>query len=569
VREQFFSCSNLLVVVQRTPWIVPFERNPHFTGRESQLEQLEEMLFAEEYTPKIAISGLGGVGKTQLLLELLHRTKDKHKHCSVIWISATNLESVHQAYLNVARELGIPGYEEENVDVKKLVQVFLSKDSAGQWLLVFDNADDVDMWIVQSGSEQASGSLVNYLPKNRQGYIIFTTRDKKIAAKLARNIVDVPEMSQEMAAQLLQSALANSNVIKSEQDIKTLIAELTYLPLAIVQAAAYITENGIQLADYLSLLKEQEEDVIELLSEEFEDDGRYLNIKNPVATTWLISFEHIRRRDALAVEYLSIMSCMDPRAIPQSLLPPGLSRKKEIDAIGMLHAYSFITRRSTDLGLDLHRLVHLATRNWLRKEELLAQYMGKAIARLEEVFPNDDHKNRNIWRTYLPHARYALESNLVNKDGKHRIRLEWRYGMCLFGDGRWNEAENWFAQVVEVERRVLGADHPDTLISMANLAATYSKQGQHDKAEKLKVQVVESSQEILGADHPDTLTRMANLAVTFSERGQHDKAQELKVQVVESSKKILGADHPDTLTRMANLAVTFSERVPTRQGRET
>ena len=79
-----------------------------------------------------------------------------------------------------------------------------------------------------------------------------------------------------------------------------LLVDLTYLPLAIVQAAAYINENGIALADYLSLLKEKEEDIIDLLSEDFEDNGRYHNVKNPVATTWLISFEQIRRRDPLA-----------------------------------------------------------------------------------------------------------------------------------------------------------------------------------------------------------------------------------------------------------------------------
>jgi hypothetical protein len=81
-----------------------------------------------------------------------------------------------------------------------------------------------------------------------------------------------------------------------------LLQQLTFLPLAIVQAAAYINENGITFSAYLSLLKDQEQDVIDLLSEDFEDDGRYrdtqnTDVKNPVATTWLISFEQIRRLD--------------------------------------------------------------------------------------------------------------------------------------------------------------------------------------------------------------------------------------------------------------------------------
>ncbi|KAF7173630.1 hypothetical protein CNMCM6106_007691 [Aspergillus hiratsukae] len=465
-----------------TTWIVPFERNPRFTGRKSQLAELEGKLFTRDHTTKIAITGLGGVGKTQLVLELLYRTKDKHKHCLIIWIPATNRESLHQAYHGVARQLGILGWEEEKTDVKRLVQEHLSKDDAGQWLLVFDNADDIDMWIAKAGpqqeSEQGSHRLVDYLPSSRQGSIIFTTRDRKIAVKLARqNVVEIPEMDEEAATQLLQKCLINPDLVNNRQDTAVLLAELTYLPLAIAQAAAYINETGIALGGYLSLLAEQENEVIALLSEEFEDDGRYRNVKNPVATTWLISFEQIQRRDPLAAQYLSFMSCVDPKEIPQSLLPPGSSRKEETDALGTLNAYSFVSRRPGDPVLDLHRLVHLATRNWLRKEQVLAQWTERVIVRLAEVFPDDDHKNRSVWRRYLPHARSALQGDVVDKDWTCRMDLFWRYGMCLYQDGQWDEAEVAIIQVLEIRKRVLGLDHPSTLTSMANLASTYWNQG--------------------------------------------------------------------------------------------
>ena len=86
------------------------------------------------------------MGKTQLVLELLFRTKKKHMNCSIIWIPATNSESVHQGYLEAAHQLEIPSWEDEKTDVKKLVQEQLSNKYASQWLLVFDNADDLDMW---------------------------------------------------------------------------------------------------------------------------------------------------------------------------------------------------------------------------------------------------------------------------------------------------------------------------------------------------------------------------------------------------------------------------------------
>jgi hypothetical protein len=496
------------------------------------------------------------------MLELLFRIKYKHPDCFLIWIPATNTESLHQAYLETAQQLGIPGWKDNKADIKRLVQAHLSKESSGQWLLVFDNADDLDMWIAKAGSRvqrgQGSQPLIDYLPKSRRGVVVFTTLDRKTAVKLAQqNVVGVLAMGEVAATQLLRKCLVNADLVHSLQDTNALLCRLTYLPLAIVQAAVYINENAISLADYLLLMGEQEEEGIDLVSEEFEDDGRYRDIKNPVATTCLISFDQIRRRDELAADYLSFMACVEPKDIPQLLLPPGPSRKKGVDAIGMLTAYSFVSRWSADECLDLHRLVHLATRNWLRKEELLVQVTEKAIAPLEEVFPNHSHENRSVWRSYLPHARFTLECNLVDKDWKARIDLMLKYGRCLHEDGRWNEAEKPIKQVFEAQKTKLGTESPYTLSSMAWLASMYRNKGLWGEAEELEVQVMETRKRELGAEHPDTLISMANLAATYRNKGLWGETEELEVQVMETSKMKLGADHPDTLTSINNLSFTW------------
>ena len=244
---------------------------------------------------------------------------------------------------------------------------------------MFDNADNVDMWIIKPRSDQGFEGLIDYLPKSKQGCIIFTTRDRKTAVRLAQlNIIEVLEMNTEAATQLLKKCLSSPDLIEKQHDAITLLAELTYLLLAIVQAAVYINKNSIALANYLLLLEEKEEEIIDLLNEEFEDNGRYRNMKNPVATMWLISFEQIRRRDPLAYEYPSFMACVDPRDIPLSLLLSGPSQK-EIDALGTLNTYSFISRRLADLALDLHQLVHLVIQNWLQKEGLVTLSIERAI----------------------------------------------------------------------------------------------------------------------------------------------------------------------------------------------
>ncbi|KAK5072432.1 hypothetical protein LTR64_005098 [Lithohypha guttulata] len=570
-REIRISADPGLFVATDAPWIVPFERNSRFTGRETQLAELEGKLFAKDHTSKIAITGLGGVGKTQLVLELLYRTKERYKGCSIIWIPATTIESLHQGYLTVAQQLDIPECEDEKADVKKLVQDHLSKEDVGPWLLVFDNADDIDMWMVATRTREhedievsvrkssgGSRRLIDYLPRNKRGCIIFTTRNRKAAVKLAQpNIITVPEMKEKAARELLQKCLASPALVDNLQDVTALLAELTYLPLAITQAAAYITENGITLSDYLLLLGEKEEETIDLLSEDFEDYGRYRDVKNPVATTWLISFEQIRRSDPLAAEYLSFIACVNPRDVPQSLLPPGPSRKKEIEAIGTLAAYSFISRRPVESSLDLHRLVHLATRNWLRKEEMLVQWTQKTIIHLEGVFPDDNHNNRSVWRTYLPHARQVIASDLVSEDGEQRMALMWKCGQCLYSDGRWDEAEALFTQILARQTKTLDAESPSTLNSIDWLALTYRNQGRWKEAEKLQVQVLENRKTKLGADHLDTLTSMNNLASTYRGQGRWKEAEQLDVQVMKISKTKLGADYPFTLISMDNLALTY------------
>jgi len=547
-----------VAAARKASWTVPFARNPRFVGRSSQLDRLEKTLFTEDQSAKLAIIGLGGVGKTQIALELAYRTRVRYPECSVFWVPATNIESLQQAYLEIGRQLQIPGLEEEQVDVKKLVQSYLTGESAGRWLLIFDNADDMDMWIGSADNKDVLHGLINYLPKSRQGFLVFTTRSRKVAVKLTQhNVIEVAEMDEDMATQMLSNSLIDQKLLNDHQDTVKLLKQLTFLPLAIAQAAAYINENGITLAEYLSLLEDQEQNVVELLSEEFEDDGRYWDIKNPVITTWLISFEQIKRRDPLAAEYLSFMSCVDAKDIPHSLLPPAQSRKKETDAIGTLSAYSFVSRRPRDQSLDLHRLVHLATRNWLRTEGLLSEWTAKTIARLEDIFPDDDHQNRALWRAYLPHVRYVLDSDVSLDERKMRLQLLRKFGLCLLSDGRYDEAEKPFSQALETLKRTLGVEHPSTLTSMADLASTFLNQGQWKEAEELQVQVTKTRKRVLGQEHPDTLSSMANLASTYRDQGQWKEAEELEVQVTKTSKRVLGQEHPDTLTSIANLASTF------------
>jgi tetratricopeptide (TPR) repeat protein len=542
------------MIVNITPFVVPFDRNARFIGREAQLSELREELFVAASTKKVAIAGPSGAGKTQLALELAYRTRQELQGCSVFWITARNKESVHQSCTQIARRLQIPGWDNGKADIKNLVQLHLSQEALGQWLLIIDNVDESEQ---ESAGPFNGAGLMEFLPSSGPGAIVFTTTDRKTAVNLAaQHIVGLQEMDRGIARRMLESSLANPTNEQEKADL--LLKELAYLPLAISQAAAYINVNKLTLQQYLSLLLKQKEDLMDLPPQESE---------NVIAATWIISFEQIRRHETLAADYLLFMACVDRNDVPLSLLPAALPREKGMHAVEALNAYSLVTKRTAESALDLHQLVQLSTRNWLQQKGLLGQQTQAAITRLVEVYPDHRHGSRSKWRRLLPHARFALSSGPTGQNYEARVDLVWKCAMTLYSDGRWKEAEELYVQVVEIRKRVLGEEHPDTVASLANLAATYWSQGQWKEAEELFVQVVEIRKVVLGIEHPHTLTSMTNLSSTYRDQGRWKEAEELDVQLVEISSRVFG-EHPNTMMSMANLASTYSNQGRWREAEE-
>lgn len=361
--------------------MIPFARNPHFVGRQKEIQEIEDSIYAPDGLKKLAITGLGGVGKTQIALELAYRMRDREPECSIFWIPCTSYEAVEQAYISIAQMVGL--HTVEPGEMKERLQTYFSQTDE-KWILIFDNADEMAMWVKGS---PAAPSLKNIIPRSENGHVLFTSRNRQLALKLAAsNVVSVPDVDQNIAKEIFRKLLIRKDLLQDDYVTSALLEQLAFLPLAISQAAACINQNDISLARYMSLLGEQEASTMELLGGEFEDDGRYAGIQNTVATTWLISFLQIQQVDEVAGDYLSFMACINPRDIPESILPPTTSTKRKVEALGLLKAYSFVNAQVNDSILSLHRLVHLATRNWLRNRDALGNWIDKAADRLDKIF---------------------------------------------------------------------------------------------------------------------------------------------------------------------------------------
>ena len=172
-------------------------------------------------------------------------------------------------------------------------------------------------------------------------------------------------MNDKEAGIFLKKSLTQKELLQDRAATAALLNELTHLPLAIAQAAAYLNIMQISLQEYLSLLRNTEQDTISLLSREFRDETRYKNsehLKNAVAATWLVSFNHIRQSDPVAADLLSFMSCIEHKAIPRSMLPLVEPEERKVHAIRTLRTYAFVTRQGDGESYAIHRLVHLATK---------------------------------------------------------------------------------------------------------------------------------------------------------------------------------------------------------------
>jgi tetratricopeptide (TPR) repeat protein len=512
-----------------------------------QLAELERKLFVGVSTTKVAITGLGGIGKTQLALALAYRIRQEYKDCSVFWISASDKESVHQGYAHIGRRLAIPGWDDEKADVKKLVQLHLSKESAGQWFLVLDNVDEST--IGSAGSSTVVG-LMEFLPSSKRGAIVFTTADKKMATKLApHNVVELPKLGDEVAQRMLEMCLDKPT--DEQEEASLLIRELACHPLAIMHAAAYVNVNKITLQEYLSLLVEKKQ---ELAKDLHRESGVV------IAATWLISFEQISRHDALSADYLLFMACVDRNDIPLLLLPTARPHEQGIHALATLNAYSLVTKRTAESALDVHRLVHISTRKWLQEQKLLSQWTQVVVTRLLEVFPDNKHGSRSKWRRLLPHAKSALSSDLIEQDNEARTNLVWKCAMTFLTDGRWREAEELFVKVMEMRKSALGDEHPETLTTMSNLALALDNQGKYEAAEAMNRQTLSLKETMLGREHPSTLTTMSNLALILDSQGKYEAAEAMNRQTLSLKETVLGREHPSTLTTMSNSALVLGRQ---------
>lgn len=243
------------------------------------------------------------------------------------------------------------------------------------------------------------------------------------------------------------------------------------------------------------------------------------------------------------------------------------NERQRHEAIGTLMAYAFIIRRGSTESFDVHRLVRLVMRNWLKEQGKERQQAAKTIGWLSASFPRPNKLNKDLWVAYMPHVQSALKVSQMSTGGRPLWDL-----MRHAGNGsrllrKTEEAEQMHRQALELKEKVLGPEDPEVLASLHDLAVTLdhgaffkNNQEKNKEAEKILRRVLCSRERALGAAHPNTLMTLHDLAFVLQCQGKNAAAEKMLRQTLQLKKQVLGPKDPNTLMTLASLADTISDQ---------
>jgi Domain of unknown function (DUF4062)/Tetratricopeptide repeat len=513
-------------------WVFRLAPRPVFlAGREHLLGELEARLAGDGAGPRVvALTGLGGAGKTSVALEYAHR------HLSevvVAWqLPAEDPAVLAAGFGDLAAQLGAA----EGGDPVAAVHGVLAVSSA-KWLLVFDNAPD-------------RGSVVRFVPPAGPGRVLVTSRNQIWPPGQA---LDVPVLDPQVAAEFLIDRTGDQD----RQAALELAGLLGGLPLALEQAAAYVQASGDSLAGYLALFGQRRPEMLVR--------GEPTEYSETVATTWGLAFEDVQQSAPKAAGLLRLLAFCAPEAIPLRLLlqprpdlagrlgaevEPVLTSLLEDplapgDAIAALRRYSLLGLAG-DGSVSVHRLVQAVTIAQL-PAELAAAWQRAAAAVIEAALPADP-ESPDTWNTFaslLPHAQAVLADD---SGGMRKIAA------YLGASGNYPAARDLQQRVLKARIQVSGPEHADTLTDRHELAYWTGEAGDAAGARDQLAALLPTIVRVLGPEHPDTLATRAKLAYWTGKAGDAAGARDQYAALLPVRERVLGAEDPHTLNAWHGLA---------------
>ncbi|KAJ7438761.1 hypothetical protein FB451DRAFT_158421 [Mycena latifolia] len=589
--------------------------NIHFTGREDILHKMSEYFSTSIGRQHIfVLHGLGGSGKSQIAFKFVEQSTSmpQSRFQDVYFVDSSSQQTIENDLATLALTKKVGKTFQDSL-------LWLSNQHT-EWLIVFNNADDINL------------NLRQYFPSGSHGNILVTSRNPDLR-QLAQATHKVEQMVLEEAINLLLSAAHYDIMEVDNRDVgRRIVQTLHCLPLAVVQAGAYISSSrGLQ--KYLALY-ERTASRMQLLDQKPPQSEYGWS----VYATWQISFDNLSSQARELLEFCSfihhdgITELIFQQATLYQMSPDGpteadlreplgflakfLDRTgskwdslKYITLTGELGQFSLIDFQaaSGDITFSIHPLVH----EWCRAivkadaptELCMHKLVGMSLASRDDdfrfshqMFPHldallfktglDSSRQLNIldasfahrclwvyhkegkWSDGIRLGEYLLQTLLAQLDEDQTLHIQGILAVMYADSGLIHKGRELAELVLNKRRELLGEDHRDTLWAMDNLALRYSEMGQVHEAAELEKIVLSKRRELLGEDHPDTLSTMGNLALSYSDMGHFLEAAELEQVILNKRRELLGEDHPDTLSAMGNLANRYAQMGQSQQAVE-
>jgi hypothetical protein len=498
------------------------------------------------------LSGMGGVGKTQLAAQFARGLDACGELDVLVWVTASSRDAIVASYAEAADAVGVvpdAGLDVESAAGRLLVWL---ERTDKRWLVVLDNLD---------APADAAGW---WPPKNRNGRTVVTTRRRDpVLHTDGRVLVEVDLFTPAEAAVYLRHAIGAS--IDRRADTPGLAADLGFLPLAVAQAAAFIRDRGIDAAAYRVRFADRRLRLADLVPP---DDALPDDYRTAVAATWSLSVDAADSHSpcGLARPVLNLAALLDSNGIPEALFTTpvivehlshvcgrDISAEEVRDALRNLHRLSLVTHDTTTGSVRVHALVQRATRDHLDATHLttMARTVADALLAIWPAADRDFERTPVVLRANTAALRANSGDSLLQPDGH---ALLFRNIRSLGEAGQVASAAAAFEQLLADCLRVLGPDHPHTLTTRHNLAHWRGEAGDPAGAAATFEQLLTDYLRMLGPDHPDTLTTRHNLARWRWEAGDPAGAAATFEQLLTDYMRVLGPDHPHTLNTRHNLA---------------
>jgi tetratricopeptide (TPR) repeat protein len=489
-------------------WSVPDHlRTAFFTGRDDVIAEIRKRFTRGGRADRAqAISGLGGIGKTQTAAEYAYRYRDEYQ--AVLWLDADSPLALKTGCGELARRLHLP-YPENDLDqaVVALKQWLATQPG---WLLIFDNADDPDV-------------VKPFLPGTEHGHILITSRAQDFEDLGIIKPVQLEQWPVEDAAAFLLKRCGREDADAKERGAAAQIAhELDGLPLALEQAAAYIsTGHGLPFRRYLESYRSEGLKRLEARRPALGDHPR------SVVSTWAANFDAVQKESPAAADVLRLSAFLAPDAVPFELLTEGASEVgPEVgaalnqaddaplvvdDLLKRLDRFSLIRIDGQAQTYSIHRLVQEVLKAAM-DDTTRRLWAERAVRAINRTFPSPDGHLLPLCGQLLPHAlavaHWIKPDHIQSDEARSLLR---NAGWYLAEQAQFAEAETLFREVLKIADSVFGLDHPEKATSLNELATQLQSQGKLREAEQLSRKALEIRQRANGPDGMDMARSLNNL----------------------------------------------------------